>query len=628
MLGRIVVMDVEPQVNCGSVAVKAISGESREVRATIFREGHEPVTAVLVVRDPAGDVVERVPMLPVGAGGDTAASGVGVEATAGRGPGASASAAVGGAISGSNADQASVGIAMTAAAKAAGHRFGATVTFDAPGRWSCWIECASGGTAAGADDGSPLLTMSVPATVFDVARPLAGFTAWYEFFPRSEGAHIDESGRWVSGTLRESMKRLPDIAAMGFDVVYLPPVNPVGTTKRKGRNDAPVAGANDPGSPWGIGSADGGHDAIHPDLGTIEDYRAFVAAARSHGLEVAFDIALQCSPDHPWVTEHPEWFVRKPDGTIACATNPPKVYEDIFPINFDGEPGPLYEELLRIFRFWIDCGVTIFRCDNSHTKPPQFWQRLIADIKEDRPDIIFNSEGLSHPTMMRTLDKIGFDNSYTRLPWTDGKQALENFFSRDAHDADVVRPLSWTANPDILPTFLHGAPPEAFAIRAAIAALLSPGWAVYSGYELFENTPRREGSVEYLNSEKYEYRPRDWDAVRANPEATLVPWITALNRVRRENAALHHMRTLVFHKTSSDDLLAFSKHVPGNTVLGVIALRADRSCEGTVAWDAGAWGGQAGALVAGADLFTGEAVDLSGALTIAPQSPVRLVALP
>lgn len=600
MLGRIVVTDVEPQVNCGSVPVKAISGESREVSATIFREGHEPVTAVLVVRDPSDAVVARIPMTPVG---------VPIDASPGD----------------ADVFGAAVGIAMSAAAKAAGHRFSAAVSFDAPGRWSCWIECASGGTAPGADDGSALLTMTVPATVFDIARPLASFTAWYEFFPRSEGAHIDSSGRWVSGTLHQSMKRLPDIAAMGFDVVYLPPVNPIGITKRKGRNDAPVAAAGDPGSPWGIGSADGGHDAIHPDLGTVDNYREFVAAARAAGLEVAFDIALQCSPDHPWVTEHPEWFVRTSDGTIACATNPPKIYEDIFPLNFDGDPEGLYTELLRIFRFWIDCGVTIFRCDNSHTKPPQFWQRLISDIKADRPDIIFNSEGLSHPAMMRTLDKLGFDNSYTRLPWIDGKQALIDFFMRDARDADVVRPLSWTANPDILPTFLHDAPPAAFAIRAAIAALLSPGWAMYSGYELFENAPRREGSVEYLNSEKYEYRPRDWDAVRADPEATLVPWIKLLNRVRRENPALQQMRTLVFQETSSDDLLAFSKSVPGNTVLGVIALRADRVCEGTVSWDVSAWGGQTGASMAGVDHFSGVTMNLAEPLSLSPDAPVRLI---
>ena len=600
MLGRIVVTDVEPQVNYGSVPVKAISGESREVSATIFREGHEPVSATLVVRDPSDAVVARLLMSPVGV---AAASRLGGRAD----------------------DTTALGIEMAAAAKAARHRFAATVTFDAPGRWSCWIECASGGTAPGADDGSALLTMTVPATVFDVARPFAGFTSWYEFFPRSEGAHVDATGRWVSGTLRDSMNRLPDIAAMGFDVVYLPPVNPIGTTKRKGRNDAPVAGVDDPGSPWGIGSAAGGHDAIHPDLGTIDDYRDFITRARELGLEVAFDIALQCSPDHPWVIEHPEWFVHKSDGSIACATNPPKVYEDIYPLNFDRDPEGLYAELLRIFHFWIDCGVTIFRCDNSHTKPPQFWQRLIADVKSDRPDIIFNSEGLSHPAMMRTLDKLGFDNSYTRLPWTDGKQALIDFFMRDARDADVMRPLSWTANPDILPTFLHGAPPTAFAIRAAIAALLSPGWAVYSGYELFENMARHEGSVEYLNSEKYEYRPRDWDAVRTDPSATLVPFISELNRVRRENPALQQMRNLVFHETSSDDLLAFSKSVPGNTALGVIALRWDRTSQGTVEWNSDAWGGETGVGLRGPDLFSNTEVDLTGRLIIEPENPVRII---
>lgn len=571
MIGRIVVTNVQPLIDNGAFPVKAISLTPVTVSATIFREGHEPVASHAVLCRPDGTAAQRVPMTAV---------------------------------------------------KNTPHRFEAQVLPDSPGLWSWWIESSSGDI-----DGSPFITCTTAGGRLDVARPLAGFTAWYEFFPRSEGAHRDTSGEWVSGTLRAATRRLPDIATMGFDVVYLPPVNPIGVTKRKGRNDTAEAGPDDPGSPWGIGSPAGGHDAIHPDLGSTDDYRAFIEAARNVGLEVAFDIALQCSPDHPWVIEHPEWFVRNRDGSIACATNPPKVYEDIYPLNFDCDPGGLYDEILRIFKFWIDCGVTIFRCDNSHTKPPQFWQRLIADVKAERPDIIFNSEGLSHPEMMRTLDKVGFDNSYTRLPWIDGKQALIDFFSRDARDADVLRPLNWTANPDILPTFLQGAPREAFAVRAAIAALLSPGWAVYSGYELFENTPRHEGSVEYLDSEKYEYRPRNWDAVHRNPAETLVPFITELNRVRRENPALQQMRNLVFHETSSDDLLAFSKSVPGNTVLGVIALRWDRVCAGTVFWDSRAWSSHVEAPTTGIDAFSGAALSLDSRMCLAPQSPAMLLRL-
>ena len=571
MLGRIVITDVQPLLYNGAFPVKAISHEPITLSATIFREGHEKIEPTAVIVRPDGTVAERIPM---------------------------------------------------AASVDSRTRFSVRTAFDEPGAWSWWIEAKSGGV-----DGSPVLTQASGAYRFDVARKEALFTSWYEFFPRSEGAYIGADGQWVSGTFASSMSRLDDIAAMGFDVVYLPPINPIGVTKRKGRNDALVAAPGDPGSPWGIGSDAGGHDAVHPDLGTVDDYRVFIARARELGLEIAFDIALQCSPDHPWVTTHPEWFIHNADGSIAYATNPPKVYEDIYPLNFDGDPEGLYEALREVFVFWIEGGVTIFRCDNSHTKPPQFWQRLIADIKQSHPHIIFNSEALTHPAMMRTLDMAGFDNSYTRLPWIDGKQELIDFFERDVRDVDAMRPLSFTANPDILPRFLQGAPREAFAIRAAIAALLSSGWAMYSGFELFENEPRNDNTVEYLNSEKYEYRPRDWDAVRANPSATLVPWVTELNRIRRENPALQQMRSLVFHETDSDDVLAFSKSVPGNTVVGVIALRADRVCEGTVRWDASAWGGEPADVIAGVDAFSGEPQVLAASVSLAPTAPVVLVRL-
>lgn len=303
------------------------------------------------------------------------------------------------------------------------------------------------------------------------------FNSWYEFFPRSEGAYRTDDGTWVSGTLQTASERLGAIADMGFDTIYLTPIHPIGTTNRKGPNNTLHAGPNDPGSPYGIGSPEGGHDAIHPDLGTFDDFDDFVERARSHNLEVALDIALQCSPDHPWVKEHPNWFTTRADGSIAYAENPPKKYQDIYPLNFDNDPEGIYQEINRIIRLWISHGVTAFRVDNPHTKPLNFWERLLADIAADHPDVLFLSEAFTKPAMMRTLATIGFHQSYTYFTWRNTKQELESYLKEVSGPiGSTMRPSFWPTTHDILPPYLqHGGIP-AFAIRAIIAATASPLW--------------------------------------------------------------------------------------------------------------------------------------------------------
>ncbi|MGH3167370.1 MAG: maltotransferase domain-containing protein, partial [Trebonia sp.] len=398
-----------------------------------------------------------------------------------------------------------------------------------------------------------------------VDRLRALYGAWYEFFPRSEGVQFDPMGRRepVSGTLRTAARRLEAIADMGFDVVYLPPVHPIGTTFRKGRNNTIEAQPGDPGSPWAIGSPEGGHDAIHPDLGTFADFSAFVARARDLGLEVAIDLALNASPDHPWVKEHPEWFTSRADGSIAYAENPPKKYQDIYNFNFDNDPEGIYQEINRIVRMWMDYGVRIFRVDNPHTKPVRFWERLLADIRETDPDVLFLAEAFTRPAMMATLAKVGFHQSYTYFTWRNAKDELTEYLTElSGKAAPYMRPNFFANTPDILHEFLqHGGPP-AFKIRAVLAAMLSPAWGIYSGYELCENTPLRPGSEEYLDSEKYQYRPRDWEAA-ARDGLGIAPLIADLNRIRNRHQALRWLRNLRFHHVDQPELICFSKRVSG-----------------------------------------------------------------
>ena len=364
-----------------------------------------------------------------------------------------------------------------------------------------------------ADPIRELITRS-PAYQVWVDQPLAEFGSWYEFFPRSSGSQVDEQGLPVRhGTFADAQGELPRVAAMGFDVVYLPPIHPIGEVNRKGRNSASEPGGTinpdprDVGSPWAIGSAAGGHDAVHPALGTIEDFDAFVARAGELGLTVALDFALQCAPDHPWVAAHPEWFTTKPDGTIAYAENPPKKYQDIYPLNFDNDAPGLYAEALRVLRFWISHGVTVFRVDNPHTKPINFWEWLIAQVHAECPEAIFLAEAFTKPAMMHELAKVGFTQSYTYFTWRTGKQELVDYGVDLVSSAHYMRPNFFVNTPDILHASLQYGGPAMFAIRAVLAATMSPTWGVYSGYELFEHEAVRPGSEEYRNSEKYALPP-------------------------------------------------------------------------------------------------------------------------
>jgi starch synthase (maltosyl-transferring) len=402
-----------------------------------------------------------------------------------------------------------------------------------------------------------------------VERQRALYGSWYEFFPRSEGVQFDPMGRRepVSGTLRTAARRLEAIAAMGFDVVYLPPVHPIGTTFRKGRNNTLEARPGDPGSPWAIGSAEGGHDAIHPDLGTFADFDAFVDRARELGLEVAIDLALNASPDHPWVKEHPEWFTTRADGSIAYAENPPKKYQDIYNFNFDNDPEGIYAEFDRIVRLWMSHGVRIFRVDNPHTKPVKFWEQLLASVRQTDPDVLFLAEAFTRPAMMATLATIGFHQSYTYFTWRNSASELTEYLTELSGPASAyMRPNFFANTPDILHEYLQHGGPAAFKIRAVLASMLSPSWGIYSGYELCESTPLRPGSEEYLDSEKFQYRPRDWDTAERD-QLGISRYIADLNRIRRSHVALHWLRNLRFHNVDQPELICFSKRLYGASTI-------------------------------------------------------------
>jgi len=400
-----------------------------------------------------------------------------------------------------------------------------------------------------------------------VDRERARFAAWYEFFPRS-GVAVDRSA-----TFKEAEAQLGRAAAMGFDVVYLPPIHPIGRAHRKGRNNALVAAPGDPGSPWAIGSTDGGFTAVHPDLGTLDDFDRFVEAARRLGLEVALDFAIQCSPDHPWVHEHPEWFFHRPDGTIKYAENPPKKYQDIYPLNFQCQDArSLWEEMRRILEFWIGHGVHTFRVDNPHTKPVKFWEWVIRAVQDAHPEVIFLAEAFTRPKMMKALGKAGFSQSYTYFTWRNEKQELIDYLTEITAPpvAEYFRGNLWPNTPDILHETLQRGGRPAFKMRLALAATLSSLYGIYAGYELCENVAREPGSEEYLNSEKYEYKVRDWDA-----PGNLVGYVTRINRIRRENSALHLYRNLRFFGSDDPNVLFYAKMTPERDNLVFVAANLD-----------------------------------------------------
>ncbi|MEY3344680.1 MAG: hypothetical protein RL125_401, partial [Actinomycetota bacterium] len=417
MIGRLPILDIAPTVFFGGefVGVKAIPNEAFTVSATIFREGHEMVSADVLLFNPAGKESARFPMRGVWGAPD---------------------------------------------------RFEIEVRAQSTGLWHFAIEAKSGDLRS--------LSERYPIRV-ERERALVG--SWYEFFPRSEGAIRNKDGTITSGTFKTASKRLSAVAEMGFDVLYIPPIHPIGHSHRKGKNNSLTATAKDPGVPWGIGNADGGHDAINPELGTLQDFKDFLKTAKSLGIEVALDLALQSSPDHPWVKTHEEFFTKRADGTIAYAENPPKKYQDIFPINFDNDYPTLFAEVKRIVRYWIAQDVSIFRVDNPHTKPVHFWQELIADINKEFPDVIFLSEAFTRPAMMHALGKAGFQQSYTYFTWRVTKSELIDYGREVAHQTShFFRPNFWVNTPDILPFHLQNGEKNIFAIRALLASTMAPSW--------------------------------------------------------------------------------------------------------------------------------------------------------
>ena len=589
-----VIEDIAPCVDGGRFPVKRVVGEAVEVTAACFAHGHETVAAAVLYRGPGERAWRECPLDALG-----------------------------------------------------NDLFSASFTVDRIGRWeyaiACWIDhlaiwrdafarrldaddvklaarMGADFVAQAAALGSPadrarlepwsrslreeadvdrLRTLAMDAELFELARAnaprdsasqtttfdivvdreRARFSAWYEIFPRScamdAGAH---------GTFADVDERLDEIAALGFDVLYLPPIHPIGSEKRKGKNNATRAQPNDVGSPWAIGSREGGHTAIHPALGSAADFRHLVMATRARGMEIALDIAFQCAPDHPWVTQHPEWFRTRPDGSIQYAENPPKKYQDIYPLDFDTPAWkPLWHALRDVFLFWVKEGVAIFRVDNPHTKPFAFWEWVIGEVKRDHPEVLFLSEAFTRPHVMHRLAKVGFTQSYTYFTWRITRAELVEYFTELSQDAsrEYFRPNCWPNTPDILPYHLQDAPPAMFRLRLVLAATLAASYGVYGpAYELAENRPREPGSEEYLDSEKYQLRHRD--TKRAD---SLAPLMVALNKFRRAHRALRADRSLAFHDVDNEQLLCYSKRAGDDRVLMVVNLDPRDTQSGWVSLD-------------------------------------------
>jgi starch synthase (maltosyl-transferring) len=540
---RIQIQALEPLVDCGRYPVKRTVGDRVDVYATIFKDGHDTLGAEIRYRAPGERKWQAAPLEALG-----------------------------------------------------NDRFGGGFTVDRPGYWTFMVaawtdriatwqnelrrkvdaaqndlrsELAEGALLLGREELTVEEGLEAPAgdrsgeavsatLEVDVDRELARFGSWYELFPRS----------W--GGLAGVAKVVPQLAKLGFDVVYLPPVHPIGTTNRKGRNNAEKAKASDVGSPWAIGSAEGGHDALNPELGTWEEFDAMVAAAKAAGVEIALDFAIQCSPDHPWLTQHPEWFNRRPDGTLKYAENPPKRYQDIYNLNFDTEDREgLWHALRDIVLLWVGHGITVFRVDNPHTKPVPFWEWLIREVRVEHPEVIFLAEAFTRPSMMTTLGKSGFAQSYTYFTWKNTKPELEELMSEVLAWAPFYRPNMFANTPDILHAYLQEGGPAAFEARLVLAATLSPSYGIYSGFESYENVPVREGSEEYLDSEKYEAKQRTLDGA-------LLPLVERLNEARRELPALQRLDGFSWLQTENDALVAYAR----GDVVCVVNVDPDREREG------------------------------------------------
>jgi starch synthase (maltosyl-transferring) len=568
---RVVIENITPRVDCGRFPIKRTTGESVVVEADVFTDGHDAVTAVLMYRHDSSTDWHSLAMEPIG--NDRFRARFTVQ------------------LLGSYQFTVSAWVDHLESWRrglAKKYEAGQDITLDL--KTGSLLAEAMAERARGPDsrrlrewaasiidirrdiesrvalaqteslrelelrypDPEIILRRDAPLEV-EVDRERARFSTWYEMFPRSAAA---EPGK--HGTFADVEKLLPYVASMGFDVLYLPPIHPIGTTERKGPNNNPKASKGDPGSPWAIGGADGGHKAIHPELGTLEDFKRLVAKAGERGIEIALDIAFQCTPDHPYVREHPEWFLKRPDGTIQYAENPPKKYQDIYPFCFESDAGAaLSAELRSIVEYWIAQGIRIFRVDNPHTKPFAFWEDLIAHIRRLRPDVIFLAEAFTRPKVMYRLAKLGFTQSYNYFPWRNSKYELMQYFSELGQPPvrDFFRANLWPNTPDILPEYLQFGGRGGFMVRLVLAATLGASYGVYGpAFELMEARPREPGSEEYLSSEKYEIRY--WN--RDDP-ASLREFIARVNRIRRENAPLQSDRGLQFHEVDNDNLIAYSK---------------------------------------------------------------------
>lgn len=631
-IGRIPILGISPVVSCGRWPARGFVGEVMPFRATAFREGHDAIGVELLLTDPTG-ATTRHPMHIITVGLDdyevlaqvtsqgtwtfrvraysddfeTWHHNAGIKIPAGL------DVELMFTIGARLLDRAAGEESRPADERAyLAQKAAILAATDAP------LEERT----AVLDDARlhdiarqrPMTTISSESeeAVIRVERARAGLGSWYEFFPRSEGAKKRADGSWQSGTFRTAAKRLAPVAAMGFDVVYLPPIHPIGTTFRKGPNNTLTPGPHDPGSPWAIGSPDGGHDAIHPELGTVADFRYFLDQAAKNDIEIAIDLALQASPDHPWVTEHPEFFTTLPDGTIAYAENPPKKYQDIYPINFDNDPEGIRAEVLRIVRYWVSLGVKIFRVDNPHTKTVEFWEWLIATVNAEDPDVIFLAEAFTRPAMMQALARVGFQQSYTYFTWRNTKLELEEFFTTiSSETSDFLRPNLFVNTPDILTEYLQFGGPAAYTIRAALAATASPVWGVYSGYELFENVAR-PGAEENIDNEKFEFKPRDFAAADAAGKSLSV-YLGMLNGIRRTHPALGQLRNLRLHSSDDDSILVYSKHLAAeftgtgsaDTILVVANVDPHSVRETTVHIDCSAFGIEPGTPYQVTDLITG-----------------------
>jgi starch synthase (maltosyl-transferring) len=621
VVGRLGISDVSPVVGSTQApehSARAVVGEHLPVSAVVFREGHDAVAASVVLRDPAGKKRPALRMVPGAPGTDrwhadvvcdleglwtfaieawsdamaTWHHAVTVKIEAGQG-------------SEDLANDLEEGARLF-------ERLARVLPKDERQRAAAAARALRDQTLDLAHRVGPALDEYLQQLAYDypvrdlvtssprypvlVDRPRALYGSWYEFFPRSIGAQLAGDPAAPAkparhGTFKDATEHLDYVASLGFDVVYLPPIHPIGEVNRKGSNNTLVANPWDVGSPWAIGSKDGGHDTVHPQLGTLADFEAFVRRARELGMEVALDYALQAAPDHPWVGEHPEWFTTKPDGTIAYAENPPKKYQDIYPLNFDNDPKGLYAECLRVLRVWMDAGVRIFRVDNPHTKPINFWQWLIAEVKKTDPDVLFLAEAFTRPAMMHELAKIGFTQSYTYFTWRNTKTEIESYGRQLVETAHYMRPNFFVNTPDILNDYLVHGGPSAFAIRAVLASMLSPTWGVYSGYELFEHLNLRPGSEEYLDSEKYQLRPRDYAGALADGRS-LAPLLRRLNDIRRDHPAMQQLANLRFHYVDNPDITVFSKRdrQTGDTILVVCTVNPRDVREATTSLDLPALG--------------------------------------